>query len=168
LLRGFYVPIDSGGFTYKEPGGWWYEELADTNKISPYILDGHIFAMLGVYEYGKQTKSDSAIFVFEKGVQALKERLPLYSAGGGWSYYDKYHKRSDKKYHRILTGQMGELWRLTNDPFFKKMYDEWRAPLEKAYALRMLEERNRSGLLLILFVTCCSFGILLILLKLIR
>jgi hypothetical protein len=40
LLRGFNVPIDSGGFTYKEKYGWWYEEVADRSKHTPRILDG--------------------------------------------------------------------------------------------------------------------------------
>jgi hypothetical protein len=152
LLNGFYLPIDSGGFTYKSPTGWWYEELADTAKQSPFILDGHIFAVLGVYKYWQLTKSDSAAFVFRQGISALKEKLPSYNAPGYWSYYDKYKKLSDKKYHRILTGQMKRLWQITNDDFFKTHYQQWNKPLAKPYVLRVIAERNVSGILLIIVV----------------
>ena len=152
LLRGFYLPIQNGGFTYKTPGGWWFEELADTAMHSPFILDGHIFATLGVHAYWKFTKSDSAKYVFDKGVQYLKEHLHQYDAGDH-ILYDKYGKVADKKYHRILVKQMEELWLVTKDPYFFHYYKNWQRPLLQPYLFRILKEQNVSGMVLIILLT---------------
>jgi hypothetical protein len=162
LVRGFYIPIQLGGFTYKEPNGWWYEEIADRNLHTPRILDGHIFAVTGVHEYWVVTKDDSATYVVQKGIQALKHELPGYDIGNGWSYYDVYHKVSDKKYHWLLVSQMKQLWKITNDNFFYQFYNKWNAPLKKPYVLRVLEERNRSGIILYLLVGTIIFALLFI------
>jgi hypothetical protein len=148
LVRGFYQPIQSGGFTYKEPYGWWYEEIADTGLRTPRILDGHIYSITGVHELWLITKDDSAAYVVQKGIEALKHELPFYDVGNGWSYYDMYHKASDKKYHRLLTSQMKQLWTITNDPFFLQYYNKWNAPLQEPYVFRVIKEGNRSGLIL--------------------
>ncbi len=160
LLRGFYQPIQNGGFTYKEPAGWWYEEFADSNMHTPHILDGHIFAITGVYKFGQLTKNDTAQFIFVQGIKALKSKLPFYDIGNGWSYYDAYHKVSDKQYHTLLTGQMKQLGEITEDPFFINYYHKWNTPLTRPYIYRIIKERNRSGLLLVLIMSGIIFMLL--------
>jgi hypothetical protein len=161
LLRGFYQPIQSGSFTYKEPGGWWYEEYADTNMHTPRVLDGHIYALLGVRKFWLHTKNDSAAYIFQQGVNSLKIHLPAYDMGNGWSYYDAYNRISDKKYHVLLTGLMKELWTITKDPIFDEYYNNWNTPLKKPYIYRIVKEKNRSGLLLYFMVSIVVFILLL-------
>lgn len=158
LLRGFYQPIRSGGFTYKEPPGWWYEEFADSNMHTPRILDGHIYALTGVYKFWQLTKKDSAWFVVQQGITTLKHNLPAYDAGNGWSYYDAYHAVSDKTYHILLTGQMKQLWEMTKDPLFADYYHAWQKPLNKPYVYRIIKEKNRSGLILYFLVSSMLFA----------
>jgi hypothetical protein len=165
LIRGFYIPIQSGGFTYKSSKGWWYEEIADTEMQTPRILDGHIFALTGLYKYWLTTKDDSAKYVIQKGLWALKQNLHLYDAGNGWSYYDINQKRSDKKYHKILTGQMKELWEISKDSLFLDYHKKWNIYFEKAYTLRAIEEKNISGIVLFLLLFFSSFLLLFLLRK---
>lgn len=160
LLRGFYQPIQSGGFTYKESLGYWYEEFADSNMHTPRVLDGHIYAFLGVQKFWVQTKSDSAGYLVKQGISSLKGHLPGYDMDDGWSYYDAYHIKSDKKYHTLLTGLMKELWEITNDPVFNSYYHKWNAPLIKPYIYRIIKEKNRSGLLLYFLMSSCLFTVL--------
>ncbi len=157
LLGGFYLPIQNGGFTYKTEEGWWFEELADTAMHTPYILDGHIYALLGVYQFATEAKDDSAMFVFNKGVQALKHDIALYDVGDGSVRYDRYGKLADKKYHRILTAQMKELAIITKDVVFEHYHHKWSQPLQKPYVLRVLGERNVSGILLLVIVSFVGF-----------
>lgn len=157
LLRGFYQPIQSGGFSYKEPAGYWYEEFADSNMHTPRILDGHIYALTGVYKFWQLTKKDSALFVVQQGIRSLKAHLPGYDMGNGWSYYDAYHAVSDKKYHMLLTGQMKELWEMTKDPVFGNYYQAWQKPLTRPYLYRILKEKNRSGLILYFLLSSVLF-----------
>ena len=160
LLRGFYQPIQSGGFTYKEPAGWWYEEYADTSLHTPRILDGHIYALLGVHKFWLATKNDSAAYVVQQGILSLKNNLPDYDMGNGWSYYDAYKTKSDKKYHMLLTSLMKELWEITKDPMFDEYYHKWNAPLIKPYLYRIVKEKNRSGLVLYFLMGTFFFAVL--------
>ncbi len=160
LLRGFYQPIQSGGFTYKETAGSWYEEYADTNMHTPRVLDGHVYAFLGVHKFWLATKNDSAAFVVQQGILSLKNHLPGYDIGNGWSYYDAYHTISDKKYHMLLTTMMKELGDTTHDPIFYTYYQKWNAPLIKPYVCRIIKEKNRSGLVLYLLLSGLFVAIL--------
>ncbi len=160
LLRGFYIPIQSGGFTFKEAVGSWYEEYADSNMHTPRVLDGHIFALLGVHKFWLLTKNDSAAYVVQQGILSLKNNLPGYDIGNGWSYYDAYKLRSDKKYHMLLTSMMKELWEITKDPLFDEYYRKWNTPLAKPYIYRIIKEKNRSGIILYFLLSGFFFTVL--------
>lgn len=160
LLRGFYIPVEDGGFTYKTDGGWWYEEFAFPNSVTPRILDGHIYALMGVHEYWKMTKDDSAKFIFDQGIKALKEHLPFYDAGGGKVYYDAYRHLADQHYHELIVGLMKELGDKTGDPLFRKYQRKWQEPLEQPYVIRIIRQTNRSGILLFSVLTACTCLIL--------
>lgn len=149
LLRGFAIPVEAGGFTYKEPAGWWYEEIADTGRHTPRILDGHMFAMLGLHHYYRQTGSQQALRYFKEGERALKHYLPAYDAGHGEIRYDVYGKLADKKYKRIITGQLEQLFQISADSVYWQYFRQWRAPMEKPYVYRAIRDRNRSGLVLV-------------------
>jgi hypothetical protein len=148
LVNGYFLPIQDGGFTYKEANGWWYEENADTGMVTPRILDGHIYAISGLQVYNKQVKDDSVQLLIQKGLQALKYQLPNYDAGGGKIWYNADNKVADKKYHRILTAQMKLLWEYTGDEMYLKYFNQWNAPLQQFYLQRMIVQGNISGLLL--------------------
>lgn len=162
LLRGFYVPIQEGGFTYREKNGWWFEEIADKNMNTPRILDGHIFAIQGLQTYWNETKEDSIRNVIDQGLLALIHYLPHYNARNGKIYYDKYKKIADKKYQQVIVNQMNLLWLSTNKEVFKKYYNEWNAPLIQPYIYRIFKEFNRSGIILFLIIEMIFFFVLIL------
>jgi heparosan-N-sulfate-glucuronate 5-epimerase len=153
LLLGFYQPIQRGGFTYQENNGWWYEEYADSNLHTPHVINGHIYATLGVYRLWLTTQNDSARFIYQKGIKSLRNNLPHYDAGDGWSYYDLQKKKSDKQYHKIMVDLMEQLWIITGDEIYQQYHKKWKAPLDEPYLLRIVKERNRSGIILFLLLT---------------
>ena len=160
LMRGYYLPIQHGGFTYQEKNGWWFEEIADSSLQTPRILDGHIYALLGVQKLWEITKQDSAKTLVDKGLQALKNQLTFYDAGNNIIYYDIYKKQADKKYQHILVQQMKELWQITGDTTFKNYYTKWSKPLNKPYLVRIIQEKNRSGLMVFGLLFCMLFMLL--------
>jgi hypothetical protein len=168
LLRGFSVPVDSGGFTYKEPTGWWYEELADVSQHTPRILDGHLFALLGLYDYFQITGDPLALQYFKQGAAALNHALPVYDAGNGAICYDQYCKPADKKYRRIITGQLQQLWKITSDSTCLHYYRHWHKALEQPYAFRAMRDGNRSGIILLAILWIVSFAGCLVVVYLIR
>lgn len=160
LMSGYYIPIQKGGFTYQENNGWWYEEIADSSLQTPNILDGHIYAILGAHKLWELTKDDSAKTLVDKGLQALKNKLPFYDAGNEIIYYDVYKKQADKKYKHILVNQMQQLWQITGDTTFKNYYNKWGRPLNQPYVYRILKEGNRSGLVVFILLFVVMFTIL--------
>jgi hypothetical protein len=160
LLRGYYLPIQAEGFTYKDTTGWWFEEFADSHAKGPHILDGHIFALQGVQRYWQITKDDSALFLIIKGLAALKHALPAYDAGNGKIYYDAFKKLADQHYQEVLAQQMLELWQSTGDTVFYQYHKKWIAPLQRPYLVRTFKEGNRSGMIMYFLLTALISSIL--------
>lgn len=165
LLRAFYIPREQGGFTIKRNTGWWYEEYADTSGSTPQVMNGHAYAVLAVYRLWQFTKNDSAKFIFDKGVAALLSNLAKYDAGNGQSYYDLQGKKADKQYHQIAVELMLTFYQITGNEKFNFYYKKWNAPLQQPYILRMLKEKNRSGIILFLVWYAISFLLLFIFVK---
>jgi hypothetical protein len=167
LIKGFYLPVQEGGFTYKETNGWWYEEVADASLQTPRILDGHIYAIWGVRTYWQLTEEDSAAKVMNLGLDALKHRLSEYDGGNGKIYYDASHKPADKKYRKILLSQMKQLYDATHDDVFLNYYNKWSVADKKPYVLKVVSERNISGIILVLLLTVFFSIVIVVLLRMI-
>lgn len=100
LLNSFFVEVEDGGVTYKTSTcGWWYEEYADKGGKESKVLNGMMFAMIGIYEYYEYTEDLDAKYLFDQGVISLKTSLPNYDKDG-YSYYDALGDPAGK-YHRI-------------------------------------------------------------------
>ncbi len=103
---------------------WWYEEFAANDCIRSIVLNGMIFALLGIYEYYKYTNNDKARLLFEKGISSLKYNLHNYDSNG-YSYYDIL-RNPPLKYHEIHVKQLAELYDITKDELFKTYHDRWK------------------------------------------
>jgi len=115
----FYIPLPDGGFTDKNvEKGWWYNKFASDDCDDPKVLNGMIFAVLGLYSYNKEFEDDKSSELINKGISALKNSLHLYDAGD-WSYYDRLGKKASQKYHDIHIRQLNKLYDFTGDLIFK-------------------------------------------------
>ena len=160
LVRGYALPVEEGGYTYKNQEGWWYEEIADTGMQTPRILDGHIFALTGLHKYFLLTRDTLAKEYFDLGIMSLKAALPRYDRGDGFVYYDAIGKLADENYHPLLVSQMDELWKMTGDPVFQTYYLKWGKPLWRPYVVRAFINRNKSAALLIGILSILFFLLL--------
>lgn len=85
-MSSFRYSIDEGGVTWtSEEGFAVYEEYP--SQPPSHILNGHIWAMFGLYDYYRVTGSPDALSLFNAGVNTLKRYLPSYDVGF-WSKYD--------------------------------------------------------------------------------
>ena len=148
LLRGFYLPMDSGGFTIKMPEGWWYEEFAAPQASTPMILDGHLFALQGLQHYAAKYQSDTAAFLLKKGLDGLIHLLPQFDLGNGYFNYDISGKPADIKYRGIILSQLKNLYETTGNPELKKYYDKWVVPDDKPYLFRIFRDRKKAGMVM--------------------
>ena len=124
LLNAFYIEVKDGGVTYKNNGGWWYEEFASKNGPNSKVLNGMIFSMLGIYEYYKYTNDEKAKFLFEKGRIALIKELPKFD-NKGFSNYDMLGNLS-RHYHQVHIDLLEKLYSITKDKIFKEYCEKWK------------------------------------------
>ena len=127
ILNSFYVEVKAGGVSYKTNSiGWWFEEYADEGGVSSKVLNGHMFAMVGIYDYYTYTKDSSANYLFLQGVKALKNDLANYDQLEGPSLYDRLGTPTNIKYHAIHIDLLDRLFVITGQPLFNFYADKWR------------------------------------------
>jgi heparosan-N-sulfate-glucuronate 5-epimerase len=128
LLNSFLVETTDGGITYKDSdNSWWYEEyVADNNSAEESrVLNGMLFALIGVYEYYKYTNDLEARLIFDKGINSVKQNLAKYDDGLGYSYYDILHNPPGK-YHLIHVDLLNKLYDITHEEIFRSYSERWR------------------------------------------
>jgi hypothetical protein len=125
-VQAFYIPVEDGGVTDMEPsGGWWYDKFADVDSERPKVLNGMMFALLGIYDFYERTNDPAAKLLFDKGIISSKNHLGEYDAGN-WSYYDRKGNLASEKYHNIHIRQLSLLYNITGDPLFKEYSDKFK------------------------------------------
>jgi heparosan-N-sulfate-glucuronate 5-epimerase len=127
LLNSFYVEAKNGGVTYKTPAeGWWYEEYAGSGGKQPRVLNGMMFALIGILDYYQYTKDESAKYLFEQGVLSLKNNLAHYDYGG-YTYYDSLGNVSPVLYHNDHITLLEQLYNATGEKIFQEYYYKWKS-----------------------------------------
>lgn len=118
-LKGFYVPVENGGFNREFNNGLWFEEYP--TKIPSYTLNGFLFSIAGLYNFYENTGSDRAKALFENAAHTLSNNLEGY-LGNFTSYYS--HKNifqyAKDSYHLIHINQLAWLYTVTGNV---KFYD---------------------------------------------
>lgn len=119
----FLYPTDEFGVaTFPNDETAYYEEVADENIESSKVLNGHIYALSGLYDYWQATGRVDVKEAFDKGVRSLTNDLDEYDAGF-ISYYSL--KPSNPKmfaekngYNNIHVWQLLWLYEVTGEPIF--------------------------------------------------
>ena len=127
LLNSFFVDVEDGGVTYKtEDKGWWYEEYSHEEAKVSRVLNGMEYALLGIYDYYKYTNDTDAKFLFDKGIIALKNDLPIYDYNG-YTYYDVLENLAGPSYHKTHVNLTTKLYDITNEEIFNEYQKKWRS-----------------------------------------
>jgi heparosan-N-sulfate-glucuronate 5-epimerase len=126
LLNSFFVEVKDGGVTYKTPNnGWWYEDYAQEGRAESRVLNGMIYAVLGIHEYYKITKDAQAKYLYDQGIVALDRNLPKFD-DFGYSYYDMLRKPATDSYHKAHIYLLDKLYSITPLEIFKAFSDRWK------------------------------------------
>lgn len=113
----------------------YFEEYAG-RQLPHLVLNGHIFASFGVYDYWRLTGNATAEQYFDGAATSVLERmLPIVRVEGGVSYYcvrAEYCQSpawQSTTYHVIHSWQLDTLARLTGDTRFttwsQELRDDW-------------------------------------------
>ena len=127
ITLSFQVEMSAGGVRYTDSDGVWFEECADVGAPSSKVLNGFLFALLGLYEYSFETNSSKGWTFFWEGAETLSNNIYRYDSGS-WSYYDMlHHSSATSAYHETHIEQLRTLYELTGDEIFLYYSDKFRS-----------------------------------------
>jgi hypothetical protein len=126
-LYSFTIPVTEGGLTKKlSDDSWWYCEYPKRNNESPMVLNGMLSILIAMHKYHVYSEDPLAKELFDKGIVALKSKLPEFDNNGN-SYYDLRKKPASKDYHKIHISLLNQLYEILPDEMFKSYSDKWQA-----------------------------------------
>lgn len=123
----FRYRLENGGVSWTQPrGDVIFEEAAAAPAA--HILNGWIFAAWGLFEL--RPFAPWAGELFDRSIETLLERLPLYDSGR-WSYYslaagrDGFRRLATLKYHAFHVAQLHVLASMTGHAAFEETACRW-------------------------------------------
>ncbi|MFV2062227.1 MAG: D-glucuronyl C5-epimerase family protein [Chloroflexota bacterium] len=102
-------------------GYLWLEHYP--NAKPDHVLNAHLHALIGLYEYWQLTRSPEARQLLEGALTTMRDRAGLYRREGRVSIYGMRSRTNILKYHRIHVWQLRLLGRMTGDSYFTELGD---------------------------------------------
>lgn len=141
-LRPFTVEVKDGGVMADTEFGPFYEEY--TSHVHTLVLNGHIFALCGVYDFIRVFPEDTqAREIFDEGVKTTVNILPEFDIGF-WSRYNlcnaDFYPNVDPStigYQKLHATQLEFMFKLTNHPIFKKYEEKFENQISFINIVRM-------------------------------
>lgn len=122
LVNSFDLPLSINGFvSHTKYGDWYLEYNYNSNEL---VLNGHIIALQGLYYYWQVTHDEKAWQLFQNGVQAVRNALPIFDTGS-WSRYSNIHGDASEFYHRLHIRLLKWLYDVTGDKYFLEYARKW-------------------------------------------
>lgn len=122
------VPADHPWTVFVDANGYlWFEEYA--GDVEPMrVLNGHIFALYGLYDYWALTGDNRAARLFDGGAETVLEYVPQLRVPGEPSWYGMRIQDNpvaqSEGYHRIHIGQLSMLALMTGDDRFEDLSEQ--------------------------------------------
>ncbi|MEA2025678.1 MAG: D-glucuronyl C5-epimerase family protein [Chloroflexota bacterium] len=105
---------------YVADGGYlWLEHYP--NARPDHVLNAHMHALIGIYEYWQHTRSPEARQLLEGALTTMRDRAATYRREGRVSLYGLHSRTNHYKYHQVHIWQLRLLGRMTGDPFFSEL-----------------------------------------------
>lgn len=117
------LPVDKGGTTFHENEFLYLEEVPIVPRNT--ILNGWIFAIIGLHDYYLSYEDSTAQSSFIKTLQTLNAHIHLFD-NGYWSYYDTKGHLASHIYHNLHIAQLTALSQISpNYPQIRIHRDKW-------------------------------------------
>lgn len=127
-LLSFEVPVPNGGVLKVDNKGFvWYDEYACKRRAN--VLNGFLFALIGIYEYYDVSRDPKALTLFKNGIKTVRRYMHKYDLNilvFKWSKYDdRLLFYSGPKYHNWHVKQLIKLHEITGDKEFLTWAVRW-------------------------------------------
>ena len=96
----------------------WFEEYVKNPPTQP--LNGHLYALFGVWEYARTVGSAAAMYVFDGGATTIRHQVQRFRVRGGISYYSLRVHVQYASYHCVHVWQLKLLARMTGNAWFAR------------------------------------------------
>ncbi len=147
LIPFAYDIKDGGVSTFTEKGKFYEEYVAAEPTM---VLDGHIFSLLGLYDFYRANKNIKAKNLFDEGIESLIDWLPEYDMGY-WLKFNycrmSHYPEIDPctiGYLRLVNLQLKLLYKLTKRGDFANYYHKFTEYDKKSNLLRMYPVKYRA------------------------
>lgn len=124
-FEAFLHPVSAGGVVSHFPDGSIVFEEFPTVPPS-LVLNGHMFALLGIHDYATYWRDKSALGLFEVAIQGLRSNVERYDTGC-WNVYDLHPSRrlASPMYIRVHVQLLRILGNLSGEGFFYEVAETW-------------------------------------------
>ncbi len=109
---------------YRDDEGFFWIEEAPMN-VPCNTLNGFIFGIYGLYDYYLLKKSKESKQILQDAITTIKHYISEYRNPGDISYYCLKHKEKIPRYHRLHIEQLLQLYKITDDEYFRTMADNF-------------------------------------------
>ena len=92
---------------------------------APHVLDGFLFALLGLHDVHSEFGLAKAKERLEVGIYTLKAYMPTWNYKDTWSYYNRYKRLSTRVYHKWNTILLGVLAEQIGDQHMLQTAQAW-------------------------------------------
>jgi hypothetical protein len=86
-----------------------------------HVLNAHLHAIFGIYEYWQATRSTTARRILEGAITTMRDNASRYRRRGTLSLYGLRHRETIRKYHQIHIWQLKLLGRISGDRYFWRL-----------------------------------------------
>ncbi|MBC7077868.1 MAG: hypothetical protein H5T92_06140, partial [Synergistales bacterium] len=106
--------VDKNGFL-------WFEEYAKGN-YGDYTYNGHMYAVMGLYDYHRLTEDPVALKLYQGGMTTIRRYAEEIRNPGDVSSYCLVHPDvKSKSYHEVHIRELRLFSRMTGDPTFDQI-----------------------------------------------
>ncbi len=129
---------------YVADGGYlWLEHYP--NARPDHVLNAHMHALIGLYEYWQHTRSVEARQLLEGALTTMRDRAASYRRAGRVSLYGLHSRTNHYKYHQVHIWQLRLLGRMTADESFTELADELAADRSPKHDVPGKPAQGRAG-----------------------
>ena len=124
-IKPFQRDTHQGGVVdFLNDGSLFFEEYP--TQPASHVLNGFVFALLGVYDYARYYEEPWAHQLVEKGIKSLENNWRAWDTGY-WTLYDLHptHRLASHMYHTLHIRQMGVLADLFQNDNLRAIHLRW-------------------------------------------
>jgi hypothetical protein len=124
------------------PDGAFY--LIYTFAPKALVLNAHLQAVIGLYDFAQLTGDPRAQALFAAGESEARAAVPRYDTGK-WSLYSLTEGESDLSYHELVTTFLKNICKRTAEPVFCDTATRFEAYLSEPPSIAQTTRRVRAG-----------------------